>query len=46
MPQGVSLQINKATLLNETEATLTRAYNARIANPEVHVVIAGYTNNS
>jgi outer membrane protein OmpA-like peptidoglycan-associated protein len=43
--KGVNFDFNKATLLNESETTLTRAYNAMVANPGVQVVITGHTDN-
>ncbi len=43
--KGVNFDFNKATLLNESETTLTRAYNAMVANPDVQVVITGHTDN-
>ena len=42
---GVNFDFNKATLLDESASTLNRAYNAMIANPDVHVVITGHTDN-
>ncbi len=43
--RGVNFEFNKATLLDESATTLTRAYNAMIANPEVQVIITGHTDN-
>ena len=43
--RGINFEFNKATLLDESESTLTRAYNAMVANPDVQVVITGHTDN-
>lgn len=43
--KGVSFEFNKATLTNESETILTRAYNALVANPDVQVEISGHTDN-
>jgi outer membrane protein OmpA-like peptidoglycan-associated protein len=43
--KGVTFEFNKATLTNESETTLTMAYNALIANPDAQVVVTGHTDN-
>ncbi len=42
---GVTFDFNKATLKQESETVLTRAYNAMVANPDVQVEISGHTDN-
>jgi len=42
---GVTFDFNKATLKQESESVLTRAYNAMTANPDVQVEISGHTDN-
>ena len=42
---GVTFETNKATLKDESETILTRAYNAMVANPSVRVEISGHTDN-
>ena len=42
---GVTFEFNKATLKEESETVLTRAYNAMVANPDVRVEISGHTDN-
>jgi outer membrane protein OmpA-like peptidoglycan-associated protein len=43
--RGVNFEFNKATLTEDSEIILRRAYNAMVANPEVAVVITGHTDN-
>jgi outer membrane protein OmpA-like peptidoglycan-associated protein len=43
--RGVNFEFNKATLTNESERILWRAYNAMVASPDVRVVITGHTDN-
>jgi outer membrane protein OmpA-like peptidoglycan-associated protein len=43
--KGVTFETNKATLKDESETILTRAYNAMVANPDVRVEISGHTDN-
>jgi outer membrane protein OmpA-like peptidoglycan-associated protein len=43
--KGVTFEFNKATLKDESEPILTRAYNAMVANPDVRVEISGHTDN-
>src|SRR5208283_3899286 len=43
--KGVNFETNKATLRDESETILTRAYNAMVANPSVRVEISGHTDN-
>lgn len=43
--KGVNFEFNKATLTNESETTLTMAFNALIANPDVQIEISGHTDN-
>jgi outer membrane protein OmpA-like peptidoglycan-associated protein len=42
---GITFEFNKATLKEESETVLTRAYNAMVANPDVRVEISGHTDN-
>jgi outer membrane protein OmpA-like peptidoglycan-associated protein len=42
---GITFEFNKATLTHESGKTLTLAYNALIANPDVRVEISGHTDN-
>jgi OOP family OmpA-OmpF porin len=43
--RGVNFEFNKATLTEDSERILWRAYNAMVANPDVRVVISGHTDN-
>lgn len=43
--EGVNFASGSATLAKSSEKTLEKAYNALIANPEIVVQIAGYTDN-
>ena len=43
--RGINFDFNKATLTEDSETILWRAYNAMAANPDVHVVITGHTDN-
>lgn len=42
---GVNFMTGKATLTRESEEILERAFTALVANPEIKVEIAGYTDN-
>ena len=43
--RGINFEFNKATLTNESETILMRAYNAMVLNPDVQVEISGHTDN-
>jgi len=43
--RGVNFETNKATLRNESQTILTRAYNALVGNPNVQIEISGHTDN-
>jgi len=43
--RGVNFETNKATLRSESQTTLTKAYNALVANPNVQIEISGHTDN-
>lgn len=43
--RGVNFEFNKATLTEDSERILWKAYNAMVANPDVRVVISGHTDN-
>lgn len=43
--RGVNFEFNKATLTNDSQTILWRAYNAMVANPAVQVIITGHTDN-
>ena len=42
---GVNFDFNKATLRRDSDRSLTMAYNAMLANPDVQVEISGHTDN-
>jgi outer membrane protein OmpA-like peptidoglycan-associated protein len=43
--KGINFEFNKATLTEDSEGILWRAYHAMVANPGVRVVITGHTDN-
>lgn len=43
--EGVNFASGSATLMKSSEKTLEKAYNALIANPDIVVQVAGYTDN-
>ena len=43
--EGVNFASGSATLAKSSEKTLEKAYNALVANPDIVVQIAGYTDN-
>ena len=43
--EGVTFETGKATLRKESETTLEKAFIALVANPDIKVEIAGYTDN-
>ncbi len=43
--KGVNFESNKATLTKDSEIMLQKAYDALVTDPDVRVVITGYTDN-
>jgi outer membrane protein OmpA-like peptidoglycan-associated protein len=43
--RGINFEFNKATLMKDSEVILFRAHRALMANPDIHIVITGHTDN-